>query len=235
MEYKYSDAKSLGIDVNPNATLSKKMALTCETPVRLAGNISMNGSIGAFTYVRPGGRLGGVKAIGRFCSIALDVVIGDGFHSTNWVSTHPFQWGKSPFPKEYFDDIEIPRTEGDSKKSVVIGHDVWLGSGCQIMRGVTVGHGAIIGAGCIVTKDVPPYAIVGGVPGKIIKYRFSEEIIAKLLELQWWRYDPKQMRGVRFNDIDYALGQLEDRINRKFMMPFKPKKYKFEGGFIRAV
>jgi len=78
-------------------------------------------------------------------------------------------------------------------KKVTIGNDVWIGTRALIMDGVTVGDGAVIGAGAVVTKDVPPYAIVGGVPAKIIKYRFSEKKISQMLELQWWN-DTKYTR-----------------------------------------
>lgn len=72
------------------------------------------------------------------------------------------------------------------QKKVIIGNDVWIGSHALILGGVKIGDGAVIGAGAVVTKDVPPYAVVGGVPARIIKYRFSQEIIDKLLEIKWW-------------------------------------------------
>lgn len=121
--------------------------------------------------------------IGKYCSFSKNIIIGIGTHPTNFVSTSPLFFtvrngtGYSWITEDKFDDTPAP---------VTIGNDVWVGLNSSIMGGVTVGNGAIIAAHSVVTKDVPPYAIVGGVPAKIIKYRFSEEIIAQLEELKWW-------------------------------------------------
>lgn len=80
---------------------------------------------------------------------------------------------------------------------VHIGHDVWIGCNATILRGVTVGCGAVIGANALVNKDVPPYAIVGGVPARIIKYRFEKEIIEKLMTLEWWNWNVEKIRKNR--------------------------------------
>lgn len=221
----FAELKQLGIEIHKNSSLAKSALIKCESPVRLAGSISMRGSVGAFTYVREGGRLAGVKSIGRFCSVALEVVIGDGFHSIDWLSTHPFQWGKSPFDSSYFPKSTIAREDKDTKKSVVIGNDVWLGSRCQVLRGVTIGDGAVVGAGCVVTKDVPPYAIVGGVPGRVIKYRFTPDIISRLQRVRWWNYDISEFGDIRFNNIEAALDQLEKRIEDKTITAFQPKTF----------
>jgi Hexapeptide repeat of succinyl-transferase len=100
---------------------------------------------------------------------------------TEWGTTYPFSafrelWPGAPGSEDYH----------TSRGDVTIGHDVWLGSGAIIMSGVTVGHGAVVAAHAIVTRDVPPYAIVGGNPAKVIRYRFDESIIADLLDARWW-------------------------------------------------
>lgn len=123
--------------------------------------------------------------IGKFCSISKEVCIGLPSHPINFLSTSPIfvnrinGTGYSWTNQDLFDPMP---------KKVMIGHDVWIGMKSTIMGGVHVGNGAVIAAHSVVTRDVPPYAIVGGVPAKIIKYRFSEGIIARLLQSEWWNH-----------------------------------------------
>lgn len=126
--------------------------------------------------------------IGAYCSIAPDVeIITGGIHPTDWVSTYPFriQWKMDGALQD-----GMPASHGD----VVVGNDVWIGSGAMILSGVTIGHGSVVAARSVVTKDVPPYAIVGGCPAKVLKYRFSPEAIAKLLAIQWWNWPEEEVR-----------------------------------------
>ncbi|MCC7523673.1 MAG: CatB-related O-acetyltransferase [Chitinophagaceae bacterium] len=121
--------------------------------------------------------------IGKFCSISKDVCIGLPSHPSRFISTSPifvniingtgYSWSK----QDLFDAVP---------EKVNIQNDVWIGMKVTIMGGVTIGNGAIIAAHSVVTKDVPPYAVVGGVPAKIIKYRFTEDIIDALQQSAWW-------------------------------------------------
>ncbi len=118
--------------------------------------------------------------IGRYCSIADDVhVLLGGNHRTDWVTTFPFS-------ELWHDHARYLNGHPSSNGDVIIGNDVWIGRSAMILSGVKIGDGAVIGARAVVTKDVPPYAIVGGNPARLIRYRFDEETIRKLLEIQWW-------------------------------------------------
>lgn len=126
--------------------------------------------------------------IGNFCSIADYCRIGMATHTLNHLST-------SPIFTESFNACQTKWIDEDVNKAVfgvtTIGNDVWIGSHALILGGVSVGDGAVIGAGAVVTKDVPPYAIVGGVPAKLIRYRFDEDTVNELLKIKWW-YLPEQ-------------------------------------------
>ncbi|WP_157277721.1 CatB-related O-acetyltransferase [Paenibacillus taiwanensis] len=141
-------------------------------------------SIGDFTYGEPDVLSWGEDAsltIGKFCSIASRVTIMlGGEHNVDWVSTYPF----NPIFPQAQAYLGHPKTKGN----VIIGHDVWLGIDSYILSGVTIGNGAVVSARSLVTKDVPPYAIVGGNPARIIRYRFSDEQIEELEAIAWWNW-----------------------------------------------
>lgn len=124
--------------------------------------------------------------IGRFCSIACGAkfLFNSANHTLKSLSAYPF-----PI---FFDEWQLDKKDvaaaWDNKGDIVLGNDVWIGYEAVVMAGVTIGDGAIIGTRAVVTKDVPPYTIVGGIPAKPIRKRFSEEEIAALLELQWWNW-----------------------------------------------
>ena len=122
--------------------------------------------------------------IGKFCSIACGAkfLFNSANHTVKSLTTYPFPI----FFEEWGLDVRDITTAWDNKGDIVIGNDVWIGYEAVIMSGVTIGDGAIIGTRAVVTKDVPPYTIVGGVPAKQIRKRFSEETISELLELKWW-------------------------------------------------
>lgn len=127
--------------------------------------------------------------IGKFCSIAGGCGIGGGVHPIDYVSTSPlFLDGKSPTGKKFSNLVY------KKDRTVQIGNDVWIGEGVYVKEGVTIGDGAILGSHAVVTHDVPAYAIVGGVPAKIIKYRFNNEIINTLLNIKWWNFKDEQLK-----------------------------------------
>jgi len=129
--------------------------------------------------------------IGKFCSIACGAkfLFNSANHTVKSLSTYPFPI----FFEEWGLDVKDITSAWDNKGDIVIGNDVWIGYEAVIMSGVTIGDGAIIGTRAVVTKDVPPYTIVGGVPAKQIRKRFPEEIISELLKLKWWDWTFKKI------------------------------------------
>jgi virginiamycin A acetyltransferase len=166
--------------------------------------------IGAYSYGKPTIINYSSKStvdIGKFCSIADNVkIILGGEHRYEWVTTYPFSVLNGRLNQEDYKD----------KGDVVIGSDVWVGYGATILGGVTIGDGAVIGAECVVAKDVPPYSVFVGNPGRVIKYRFSDEVIELLLLLEWWNlgdsrlcelipYIESEDYEALFNEIDFGF------------------------------
>ena len=130
--------------------------------------------------------------IGKFCSIACGAkfLFNSANHTQTSLSTYPF----AIFFDEWGLRMQDVADAWDNKGDILIGSDVWIGYEAVILAGVTVGHGAIIGTRAVVTKDVPPYTIVGGVPAKPIRKRFADDVIEKLLALRWWDWPAEKIR-----------------------------------------
>ena len=146
--------------------------------------------IGDHTYVQENSIINDAE-IGKFCSIAMGVSVGVPQHSMASVSSHPaFYLRNTPLAKTY-----SVRDMFATSKRTFISHDVWIGQNAIIMSGLQVGVGAVIGAGAVVTRDVPAYAVVGGVPAQIIKYRFDEKLRNDLLASKWWDMPEEWMKS----------------------------------------
>jgi acetyltransferase-like isoleucine patch superfamily enzyme len=141
----------------------------------------LNTVVGDYTYIGGNNKIQNA-VIGKFCSIGPEVRIGLGIHPLHLKSTYPGFYTNS----EYYRVEKQYDFTGEEYKQVEIGHDVWIGARATILDGVKIGDGAVVAAGAVVTKDVPSYAIVGGVPAKVIKYRFDENRVKELLVEQWW-------------------------------------------------
>jgi len=134
--------------------------------------------------------------IGKFCSIADGVRIVFGGHETGRVSTFPFKalcFGGEPY------------VDSTSKGNITIGNDVWIGVNAVILSGVQIGHGAVVAAGAVVNKNIPPYALAGGVPARVIKYRLRPDQIESLLQIQWWDWPMNKIRqnlDLLYEDVD---------------------------------
>ena len=149
--------------------------------------------------------------VGSFGAIGARSAINPFSHPTTWLSTNEFQYHPKSFDwvAEYNDFVRLERTP-DMFKWVTIGNDVWTGHNVNVMPGVNVGDGAVIAAGAVVTKDVPPYAVVGGVPAKVIRYRFADKTIERLLRVKWWELELSQLSGLPFRDIERCLDLIEE-------------------------
>ena len=186
-----------------------------EAPFRNYGGVYLNLTVGAFSYIANDCYLYDVT-IGRYCSIGDNVHILSQ-HPTDSFSTSPV------FYEDVFDEPFRAHQRSGFKNLVrtMIGNDVWIGSSVKIKTGVAIGDGAVIGAGSVVTKDVAPFSIVAGVPAKLIKMRFSPDIIERIQTLAWWQYNllPYQ---ISWNDLESTLFQLE---NMRDLVPYVGKRY----------
>lgn len=181
---------------------------------KIASGCSFSGYMGYGSYMGGQSKVYGI--IGRFCSIAEKVSVIGATHPVNeFVSTHPTfysilkQNGATYVQTQMFNEFKY--ADLVNKYHVVIGNDVWIGEGATIVGGITIGDGAIILANATVTKDVPPYAIIGGVPAKIIRYRFDENTITILLKFKWWNKSEHWLRNHAhmFLDVKDFLNEIK--------------------------
>jgi len=172
-------------------------------------SVFVSSALGYASYIGDKSRFSRTQ-IGRFCSIGPNVECIFGRHTTHtFVSTHPAFFstnhsiGLSYVHKQQFQEHPKPLDQ-KGKFTIVIGNDVWIGANVAILDGITIGDGSIIAANALITKDVPPYTLVGGVPAKELKKRFSEDQIAFLMKLKWWEKPLSWIseHGKYFNDIE---------------------------------
>ncbi|WP_313405471.1 DapH/DapD/GlmU-related protein [Aeromicrobium sp.] len=202
--------------------------LVAEPPIRMLGDLVVRGGrtqVGAFTSLAHGMESQSAT-IGRYCEFAPDVLVGATGHPLTWLGVNSFQykhatWGWHPSA----DRSEVIDPEAGGRASFrgepsVIGNDVWIGAKVVVLRGVTIGDGAVVAAGAVVTEDVAPYSIVGGIPARPIRDRVDPQTRERLLELAWWRFSPNQLAGVAFDDLPRAIEQVEERLPG--LEPYEP-------------
>lgn len=206
--YKYFKYPSCKIGTNfimPNVKLGKGVI------IRSGCKIQRNVEIGDYTFINENTQIdSNTKYIGKYCSISHGVRIGMGSHPLSFISTSTVFYE----PYRGYVDLQL-FDEFDDKGFTSIGHDVLIGANAIILAGVNIGSGAVAAAGAVVTKDVPPYAIVAGNPAKIIRYRFDDDMIEKLLNICWWDKDIHELA----NDAELM------KAPKKFIGKYKNEKY----------
>ena len=166
--------------------------------------VIFHSKIGNYTYIGQNCRISRTE-IGNFCSIGPNFMCDVPIHPINGVSTSPVFYSVIKQCGKSFTNSNIAVEFGHT----TIGNDVFIGTNVTILTNVNIGDGAVIAAGSVVTKDVPPYAVVGGVPARIIKYRFSKDVIEKFLSLKWWEWDEEELSRIPhfFNDVNSFLSE----------------------------
>lgn len=221
-ELKYFDMfgnEVMSIDKETDFCFSSACKTKISAPCIIARNVRIDAEfVDKYAFINEKASIRNVKSIGKHCSVAPNVEIGLPMHPSDAISSSSWfyfdAWNRcdigrknlnlrSPFNDRFF----------EKNQKIIIGNDVWIGSGAKIMRGISIGDGAIIGAGAVVTKDVEPYTIVGGVPAKAIRKRFSNALIERLLKIKWWEYAPQLLCGLNIADVtDEMLDEIERRI-----------------------
>jgi acetyltransferase-like isoleucine patch superfamily enzyme len=183
LQSKYPNCRLFdNVEIDRDSNLSKYNVLFSNVKL-------ISSSIGAHSYIQANSIVSSTE-IGKFCSIAMNTFIGLPQHALSSFSTHPAFYLKNTPLVKTFSNLD----EFDTTERTFIGNDVWVGHAALIMSGIRIGHGAVVGAGAVVTKDVPDYAIVVGVPAKILRYRFDKVTIKKLVDSKWWDNEDDWLR-----------------------------------------
>ncbi|RQW61690.1 CatB-related O-acetyltransferase [Vibrio viridaestus] len=173
--------------------------------------------MGAFSYSHSA--LPVDATVGRYCSIASDLWVMEHQHPTDRFTTSPISYERNVFGL----DGQLNSVDMQSTGPITIKNDVWIGRFVTLKPGITIGNGAIIAANSVVTKDVPDYAIVGGVPAKVIRFRFEPSIIDELLKLEWWKYSCLEFADLKMdtNILDF-IEQIKTRVRNSELELFQP-------------
>lgn len=224
--------RELGLDLTAQAAKQLGAGCSFEPPTRISNTGFHASGLGAFSYTTDGHVY--ATRIGRYCSIARAINIGQTDHPMDWLSTSPVQFrsafkfatgAKFEHKAEYDADAPLPELERKAhlatRRVTTVGNDVWIGHGAIVIGGVDVGDGAVIAAGAVVTRDVEPYSVVAGVPARVMRRRFPDDIVERLLASAWWEYAPWQMRHIDFSDIGASLDAVEE-MRRSGVEPYAP-------------
>lgn len=215
----HMELKEAGLDIEFSPKSEFVCGNTYESPCQVKTAMRDLLEVGAFSYINGRGRFTNVR-IGRYCSIAESVAAGYPEHPIDWLSTTPMQYMRPEWSSVVGD---WKRVQHKTTKETVIGHDVWVGAGVFIRTGIKIGTGAIIGAHAVVTKDVPPYSVVVGNPGRVIRTRVPADLVEPLLDSRWWEFSPVQLSGCPFWDPRASL-EFINRLRLDGVQPYQPRK-----------
>lgn len=200
-------------------------SMVFEPPLHFPRFEPLYARLGQFSFAGTGCRIERTSVIGRHCSFGWDLIMGRPFHPTMYMSTSKVFYadaGSTLSGPDFENFTQIAKKsrhaarlkwmaiEQERHPLIEVGHDVWIGDRAVVMQGVKIGTGAVVAAGAVVTKDVPPYAIVGGVPAKVIGSRFAPEIVERLLATAWWEMPLPALAEVPFHDITAAVKALDE-------------------------
>ncbi len=203
--YPYSIKFNKVKTIIPNSVINFGNNIVIDTGVKIDSHLK---TIDDCVYIGSNTYIGLCSSIGKYTSISFDVKIGLAPHPLNYVSTSPVLYHKK---RNY---VKTNLYNEQENGLVEIGNDVLISANAIILSGIKIANGAVIGAGAFVNKDVPPYAIVAGVPAKIINYRFSAEVILQLQQLQWWNLSKEELlkHEAHFNNTELFLKNL-NKVN----------------------
>lgn len=218
--------------------------LVCEMPCNVT-NITMEGScsVGAFSYSNYQTVISNTS-IGRFCSIGQQCLIGPGNHNLEFATTHPIasdpsgaSCGMVGLP--HFEAVAGTEMSSEGRVRdgrVTIGNDVWIGCRAIVLGGVRIGDGAVIAAGAVVTSDVEPYTIFGGIPAIPIRNRFDDELVKRFLKILWWNFDLSGLTSPRdCSNPHLFLNRIEHLINSKELSKARYERALVQNGILRML
>lgn len=212
-------------DSPANLTFANQTEIEPYTGFHAGNNLC---TMGSFSYAHS--PVNPYLTIGRYCSISWGLVTTGPRHPIDWLSSSNITFDSQANTVRTFEEdhgLQGQFHRGDPRKLEkpypVIGNDVWIGQNVTLNRGVTIGDGAVVAAYSVVTKDVPPYAIVGGNPAKIIKLRFPSDLVDRLLATKWWDAHPTKLMELNFENIEETITYLEEHSDS--IPRYEPEKF----------